>query len=77
MTRPIFLAAPALILLSSIARAQSADSLRLDALQSAAVRADPRQAQRDLLANQTALRLETLHSERFPILSFVAFGQYQ
>lgn len=77
MTRPILLAAPALILLSSIARAQSTDSLRLDALQSAAVRADPRQAQRDLLANQTLLRLETLRSERFPILSVDAFGQYQ
>ena len=77
MTRPILLAAPALILLSSIARAQSTDSLRLDALQSAAVRADPRQAQRDLLANQTALRLETLRSERLPILSVDAFGQYQ
>ena len=77
MTRPILLAAPALILLSSITRAQSTDSLRLDALQSAAVRADPRQAQRDLLANQSALRLETLRSERLPILSVDAFGQYQ
>ena len=78
MTRPILLAAaPALILLSSIARAQATDSLRLDALQSAAVRADPRQAQRDLLANQSALRLETLRSERLPILSVDAFGQYQ
>lgn len=77
MTRPILLAAPALILLSSIARAQSTDSLRLDALQSAAVRADPRQAQRELLASQSALRLESLRSERLPILSVDAFGQYQ
>ena len=77
MTRPILLAAPALILFSSTARAQSTDSLRLDALQSAAVRADPRLAQRELLANQSALRLETLRSERLPILSVDAFGQYQ
>ena len=77
MTRPILLAAPALMLFSSIASAQSTDSLRLDALQSAAVRADPRQAQRDLLSNQSALRLESLRSERLPILTVDAFGQYQ
>lgn len=77
MTRLILLAAPALILFAPIARAQSTDSLRLGALQSAAVRADPRQAQRDLLANQSALRLESLRSERLPILSVDAFGQYQ
>ena len=77
MTRPILLAAPALMLWSATARAQSADSLRLDALQSAAVRADPRQAQRDLLASQSALRLGSLRSERLPTLSVEGFGQYQ
>ena len=77
MTRPILIAAPALMLLSSRAQAQSTDSLRLDALQSAAVRADPRQAQRDLLSNQAALRLESLRAERLPFFSVDAFGQYQ
>jgi outer membrane protein TolC len=77
MTRPLLLAAPALMLLSSISWAQSTDSLRLESLQAAAVRTDPRQAQRDLLANQSALRLESLRSERRPILSVEAFGQYQ
>jgi outer membrane protein TolC len=77
MTRPILLATPALALFASIAHAQSPDSLRLGALQSAAIRADPRQAQHDLLATQSALRLETLRSEQLPILSVDAFGQYQ
>jgi outer membrane protein TolC len=77
MTRPILLAAPALMLFSSIVVAQTADSLRLESLQAAAVRADPRQAQRDLLANQSVLRLESLRSERLPTISFDAFGQYQ
>jgi len=77
MTRPILLAAPALMLFSSMAEAQTPDSLRLESLQSVAVRTDPRQAQRELLANQSALRLESLRSERLPILSVDAFGQYQ
>jgi outer membrane protein TolC len=76
MTRQILLAAPALMF-SSIVGAQTADSLRLETLQSAAVRTDPRQAQRDLLANQSALRLESLRSERLPLFSLDAFGQYQ
>lgn len=76
MTRPI-LFAPALLLFSSIVGAQTADSLRLESLQAAAVRTDPRQAQRDLLASQSALRLESLRSERLPIVSLDAFGQYQ
>lgn len=77
MTRPILLVAPALLLFSSIVGAQNVDSLRLESLQAAAVRTDPRQAQRDLLANQSALRLESLRSERLPTISFDAFGQYQ
>jgi outer membrane protein TolC len=77
MTRPILLAAPALMLFSCIAGAQTPDSLRLESLQSVAVRGDPRQAQRELLASQSALRLESLRSERLPILSVDAFGQYQ
>jgi outer membrane protein TolC len=65
------------MLFSSIVVAQTGDSLRLESLQSAAVRTDPRQAQRDLLANQSALRLRSFRSERLPILSLDAFGQYQ
>ncbi len=59
----------------SLPAQQAADTLRLDALQRAAVARDPRSAQAALLREQSALRLATLRSERLP--SFVLAGQAQ
>ncbi|MFN2566457.1 MAG: TolC family protein [Gemmatimonadaceae bacterium] len=53
------------------------DTLRLDALQSDAVRRDPRARQLELLASQSGLRLRSLEAERLPTLSATAQGQYQ
>jgi outer membrane protein TolC len=55
---------------------QPRDSLRLGALQSEALRHDPRARQLDLLASQSALRLRNLDAERYPTLTFGALGQY-
>jgi outer membrane protein TolC len=56
-----------LLLVASPATAQ--DTLRLPALQSAAIRQDPRLRQLELQEAQTALRLRTLAAERLPQLS--------
>jgi outer membrane protein TolC len=64
----------------SAARAQqpaASDTLRLGALQAAAVSRDPRGRQVDLLASQSALRLRGLRSEWLPRLNLGAQAQYQ
>ena len=75
-------AAPALVFAApGLARAQgqpaAGDSLRLGALQADAVRRDPRGAQLELLAAQSALRQRSLDAERLPTIGVNAQGQYQ
>ncbi|MGH7719468.1 MAG: TolC family protein [Gemmatimonadaceae bacterium] len=53
------------------------DSLRLPALQEAALRTDPRVRQLDLLAGQSRLRLRSITAERLPVLSAEGQAQYQ
>lgn len=53
------------------------DTLRLDALQRAAERRDPRLRQLELQRARTALRLRSLDAERLPALAFQAQAQYQ
>lgn len=53
------------------------DTLHLDALQSAAVRHDPRARQADLLASQSALYLRDIDATRLPTIGANAQGQYQ
>ncbi len=60
----------------AIARAQGVDTLHLGVLQHDAERADRRAAQRELLAAQSALRLETLRAERLPALDWLMQAQY-
>jgi outer membrane protein TolC len=59
------------------AGAPRGDTLRLDALQDAALRHDPRRAQDTLLAEQSALRLRNLRAERLPALDVNGRAQYQ
>ncbi|MEO5902478.1 MAG: TolC family protein [Gemmatimonadaceae bacterium] len=60
------------------ARAQTpADSLRLPALRATALSQDPRAAQLELLASQSALRLRDINADRRPALSFESQAQYQ
>ena len=62
----------------SAARAQvRADSLRLDALQAAAERHDPRAQQLAIREAQSALRLRTIADERLPSFTGSALAQYQ
>ncbi len=62
----------------NIARAQTpADSLRLPALRATALSQDPRAAQLELLASQSALRLADINADRRPALSFGSQAQYQ
>jgi outer membrane protein TolC len=58
-------------------RPTTGDSLRLGALQSDALRRDPRARQLDLLAEQSTLRLRTLDAERLPTVELSAQAQYQ
>lgn len=53
------------------------DTLHLSGLQDAAVRADPRATQLDLLSLQSELRLRSLDAERLPALSVLGQAQYQ
>ena len=57
--------------------AGAGDSLHLAALYREAARRDPRAAQLDLLAEQSALRLRSLSAERWPALTLAAQAQYQ
>ena len=62
----------------NVAPAQTpADSLHLPALRASALRQDPRAAQLELLASQSALRLSDIDADRRPALSFESHAQYQ
>jgi outer membrane protein TolC len=63
--------------LPSVAKAQAPDSLRLDELQAAAERHDPRTRQLAIRESQSALRLRTIAAERLPSLTGSALGQHQ
>jgi len=70
----LFLAAAAL----NAAGAQApSDSLRLPDLRAAALSQDPRTAQLELLASQSALRLGDINADLRPALSFESQAQYQ
>jgi outer membrane protein TolC len=56
---------------------ESPDTLRLGDLQDAAVGRDPRGRQLDLLASQSAMRLEAIRSERLPQFDATAYARYQ
>ncbi len=61
-----------------IASAQTTlDSLRLPALREAALSTDPRNAQLEIIAAQSALRLRNLNAELKPALSFDSQAQFQ
>ena len=66
-----------LLTLDAQARPNDGDSLRLGALQTDALRKDPRVRQLDLLSAQSALRLRNLDAERIPTLGVNGSGQYQ
>jgi outer membrane protein TolC len=53
------------------------DTLQLGDLQQSAVRRDPRVAQRELLALQARLRMETVRADRKPTVSLEGLAQYQ
>lgn len=59
------------------AAAHGQDSLRLGALHAAAIRHDPRGAQLDLLAAQSALRVRNVDAEKYPWLTVLGQAQYQ
>jgi outer membrane protein TolC len=68
----------ALATFANAASAQTpADSLRLPALRAAATATDPRAAQMELLAAQSALRLRNINSDLMPSLSVDGLAQYQ
>ena len=76
MTRSLTLLC--LLLAPQLAAAQaSTDSLRLPALRESALSTDPRSAQLEILAAQSALRLRNLNAELKPALSFDSQAQYQ
>jgi outer membrane protein TolC len=63
---------------ATTAHAQTpSDSLRLPALRAAATAGDPRAAQMELLASQSALRLRNIGSDLKPALSVDGLAQYQ
>jgi outer membrane protein TolC len=53
------------------------DSLRLGDLQDQAIRHDPRTRQLDLLASQSALRMQDIDASRLPAIGAAAQAQYQ
>ena len=59
------------------ARAQTRDSVRLADLEARATAHDPRGRQVELLASQTALRLQSIDAERLPSLGVSGLAQYQ
>ena len=62
----------------ALARAQTApDSLRLSTVRVAAASGDPRLAQLELLASQSALRIRNINTELRPSLSLDGLAQYQ
>jgi outer membrane protein TolC len=72
-----FLLAIATLAAATDAAAQVAAPLRLADLQDAALAADPRIHQIDLLARQSDLRLQNIAATRLPTLSVEALEQYQ
>ena len=75
-TIAICLAVTAPITAPFIARAQG-DSLRLSSVRTAAIATDPRAAQLELLASQSALRLRSIAADLKPALSVDGLAQYQ
>ena len=75
----ILVAAVAAVALPRSSRAQvrAGDSLRLDVLQAAAERNDPRVRQLAIRASQSALRLRTIAAERLPSVAGSAQAQHQ
>ncbi len=57
--------------------AQAPDSLRLDALRSAALERDPRAREIELLTEQSRLRLKSIDTDRLPSFSSEARAQHQ
>lgn len=70
------LVAASLVALAAPARGQAPDTLHLGALQRAVEQADPRAQQAELLAAQSALRLESIASERRPTIVLQATAQH-
>ena len=65
-------------LTSQLASAQTpVDSLHLPALRATALAQDPRAAELELLASQSALRLQNINADLRPALSFESQAQYQ
>lgn len=62
---------------AATAQSPRRDTLRLPALHAAATRADPRERQKTLQRQSTALRLRTLAAERMPALTGEGTAQYQ
>jgi outer membrane protein TolC len=75
MTRALLLAGAALGVFGSSAAAQ--DTLQVGPLQEAALRSDPRTAQRALLREATNLRLEVIGADRLPQLSLHGQATHQ
>jgi outer membrane protein TolC len=65
------------LLLALAPRAAAQDTLRLHALQEAAVRTDPRAGELDLLQSASHLRLAVLGSERLPQASVSGWASHQ
>jgi Outer membrane protein len=59
------------------AEAQTTDSLRLPDLRATALSQDPRAAQLEMLAAQSALRLSNIDATLKPVFSIAGQGQYQ
>jgi outer membrane protein TolC len=76
--RSLFLACAAVAIPIFAAPSQTpTDSLRLFDLRATALNQDPRTAELELLASQSALRLRNINSDLKPALSFESQAQYQ
>lgn len=67
----------AVLVLPNAALAQARDSVPLAELHARVLRADPREAQRTLLASQARLRLANIGAEQRPTLGLEGVAQYQ
>ena len=78
MTRILAVACLLVLAPRGVLSAQSVpDTLSLAALRAAALNSDPRAAQLEILAAQSALRLRNIGAELRPVLSLLGQGQYQ
>ena len=59
------------------AQERPADTVSIAELHAAALRRDPRSQQADLLASQSALRIQNIGAERLPVVSLSSQAQYQ